>query len=85
VIIVVDSEFPPAERASPKLRERLARRKVPVLYMRSTGTTTIEWHKSNWEVRTMSGIRIDARHPTLPPEPPTPENSTEAEPASDQE
>ena len=85
VIIVVDSEFPPAERASPKLRERLARRKVPVLYTRSTGSATIEWRKGNWGVRTMSGIRIDSRHPTLTPEPPPPENSTEAEPAYDQE
>jgi competence protein ComEC len=86
VIIVADSEFPAGERASPKLRERLARRRVPVLYTRSTGSATIEWRKGNWEVRTMSGIRIDGRHPTLPPEPPpSPENSTEPEPASDQE
>ncbi len=85
VIIVADSEFPAAERASPKLRERLARRKVSVLYTRSTGTATIEWHKGEWAVRTMSGIRIDGRHPALPPEPPPTENSIEPEPASDQE
>ncbi len=83
VIIVADSEFPAVERASPKLRERLARRKVPVLYTRSSGTTTVEWRKGGWEVRTMSGIRIDGRHPTPPPEPPPPENSTEAEPGSE--
>jgi len=84
VIIVADSEFPAAERASPRLRERLARRKVSVIYTRSTGTATIEWRKNDWELRTMSGIRISSRNPTPLPEPPT-ENSTETEPATDQE
>jgi competence protein ComEC len=85
VIIVADSEFPAAERAGPKLRERLARRRAPVIYLRSNGTATVEWRKGEWEVRTMSGVRMDGRHPTLPPEPPPPEDSTEAEPGSDQE
>lgn len=85
VIIVADSEFPAIERASPKLRERLARRKVPVLYTRATGAATIEWRKGNWEVRTMSGLRIGSRTPILPPDPPPPENSTDAEPADDPE
>jgi len=79
----VDSEFPAAERASPKLHERLARRKVPVIYTRSTGAATIEWRKGDWELRTMSGIRMDGRNPTLPPEPPPPENPTEAEPGTE--
>ena len=85
VIIVADSEFPAAERANPKLRERLTRRKVPVIYTRSTGTATVEWRKGNWEVRTMSGIRMDGQNPVPLPELPPPENSTEAEPATDQE
>ena len=79
VIIVADSDFPAAERASPKLRERLARRKVPVLYTRATGSATVEWRQGNWEVWTMSGIRIDGRNPTLLPGPP-PEKPPEAEP-----
>jgi len=85
VIIVADSEFPATERASPALRARLARRKVPVLYTRATGAATIEWRKGNWEVRTMSGLRVGNRNPILPPDPPPPENSTEAEPADDPE
>jgi competence protein ComEC len=85
VIIVADSEFPATERASPKLRERLARRKVPVLYTRATGAATIEWRKGNWEVRTMSGLRVGNRNLILPPDPPPPENSTDAEPADDPE
>jgi beta-lactamase superfamily II metal-dependent hydrolase len=84
LIIVADSEFPAAERARPKLRERLARRQVPVIYTRSTGTATIEWRKNNWELRTMSGISISSRNPFPLPEPP-PEKSAEAEPETDQE
>jgi hypothetical protein len=81
---VVDSEFPAAERASPKLRERLARRKVPVIYTRQAGAATIEWRKDDWELRTMSGIRVSSRNPAPLPEPP-PEHPTEAEPDTDQE
>ena len=84
VIVVADSELPAAERAKPKLCERLARRKVPVVYTRQTGAATIEWRKDAWELRTMSGIRISSRNPTPLPEPP-PEKPTEAEPGTDLE
>ena len=84
LIIVADSEFPVAERASPKLHERLARRKLPVIYTRSTGAATIEWRKNAWELRTMSGIRISSRNPVPMPESP-PEPSTDAEPGTDQD
>jgi competence protein ComEC len=70
VIIVADSELPASERASPKLRERLAQRKVPVIYTRSAGAATLEWRKNQWELRTMSGIRIPSRNPAPLPEPP---------------
>jgi competence protein ComEC len=82
LIVVADSDFPAVERASPKLRERLARRNVPVIYTRSTGTATIEWRSSEWEVRTMSGLRISSRHPTLVPKPVT-EQQGEGPPAAD--
>jgi len=58
VIIVAESEFPASERASARLRERLARRNVPVIYMRSDGAATVELRGSRWEIRTMNGIRI---------------------------
>jgi competence protein ComEC len=74
VIVVADSEFPAVERASPKLRERLARRRVPVIYTRTAGAATIEWRKHDWELRTTSGIRISSRNPT-PLSEPVPENS----------
>jgi beta-lactamase superfamily II metal-dependent hydrolase len=58
LIIVADSEFPATERASPALRERLARRKVPVIYTRSDGAATIDFTGHSWELRTMTGVRI---------------------------
>jgi competence protein ComEC len=57
-IIVAESEFPASERASARLRERLARRNVPVIYTRSDGAATVEFRESRWEIRTMNGIRI---------------------------
>ncbi|HXP59906.1 MAG TPA: ComEC/Rec2 family competence protein [Dongiaceae bacterium] len=65
VIIVADSEFPASARASPRLRERLAQRGIPVLYMRSEGAVTLELNHGRWELRTMSGLRLNstARRP----------------------
>jgi competence protein ComEC len=70
VIIVADSDFPAAERASPKLHDRLSVRKVPVIYTRTAGAATIEWHGLEWELRTASGLHVSKRNPVLPPEPP---------------
>jgi competence protein ComEC len=84
LIIVADSEFPAAERASPRLHERLARRRVPVIYTRTAGAATIEWRKHDWEVRTMSGIRISSRNPT-PLSEPLPEKPSEAEPTTEEQ
>ena len=61
LIIVADSEYPVWERAGAKLRERLAQRKTPVIYTRSAGATTITFHKSKWEVRTISGVSLNSR------------------------
>ncbi|MGA2661775.1 MAG: ComEC/Rec2 family competence protein, partial [Verrucomicrobiota bacterium] len=66
VIIVADSEFPASARASPRLRERLGQRNVPVLYTRSDGAVTLELSRGRWELRTMSGVRLTSavRGPT---------------------
>lgn len=61
VIIVSDSAFPVANRASPNLRERLARRQVPVIYLRSAGTATIELGKDRWQIRTRSGTTLTSQ------------------------
>jgi beta-lactamase superfamily II metal-dependent hydrolase len=64
LIIVVDSDYPISERASSKFSERLARWKIPVIYTRSAGSTTIEWHSQQWKLQTIGGTRMDSR--TLP-------------------
>ena len=71
VIVVADSEFPATERASPRLRERLAQRGIPVIYTRSEGATTIEWRRSKWELRTQGGTRLtsEALAPRTMPQP----------------
>jgi competence protein ComEC len=58
LIIVTDSEFPARERAPAKLKERLTKRNVPVIYTRSAGAVTVEIRGHNWEVRSMSGALI---------------------------
>ena len=58
VIIVADSDFPAAARATPKLRQRLAQRNVPVLYTRSDGAATLEVSRGRWKITTMSGVRL---------------------------
>ena len=57
IIIVADAEFPASERANPKLRERLAKGKVPVIYTRDTGTAVLELRGSRWKIQTMSGAK----------------------------
>jgi competence protein ComEC len=84
LIIVADSDFPAAERAKPKLQERLARRRVPVIYTRKTGAATIEWRGHDWELRTMSGVRISSRNPT-PLSKVLPEQPSAGEPPADDE
>jgi competence protein ComEC len=50
-IIVADSEFPTARRASPALRERLEQRSLPIFYTRKTGAVTIIVKPDGWSVR----------------------------------
>ncbi len=84
LIIVADSKFPVAERASPRLHERLARRRIPVIYTRTAGAATIEWRKHDWEVRTISGIRFSSRQPLPLPEWP-PETPSQTEPTAEEQ
>ncbi len=69
LIVVVDSEFPPLERASLALHQRLALRKTPVVYTRADGATTIEWRDKGWELKTTEGTRITSDHLTELPDP----------------
>jgi competence protein ComEC len=65
-IVVTDAQYPASARANAKLRDRLARRNVPVLYTRSCGAVTIESRGSKWELRTMSGETIKGPLPPCP-------------------
>ena len=58
VIVVADSEFPAPRRASRELKERLATRKVPVIYTRTAGAVTILVRPNDWELRTMDGQKL---------------------------
>ena len=58
MIVVTDAEYPASQRASAKLRDRLARRKVPVLYTRSADAVTLRLRTQHWELATMKGARL---------------------------
>ena len=54
LIIVTDSEFPAIKRAGLELRERLARRGVPVIFTRDAGGVEIILTHNHWRARTRS-------------------------------
>jgi beta-lactamase superfamily II metal-dependent hydrolase len=58
VVVIADSEYPATRRANPRLRERLARAQVPVVFTRETGAVRIEFRRGLWELRSMSGQRL---------------------------
>jgi ComEC/Rec2-related protein len=74
VIIVADSDLPATARASERLKERLARRKVAVLHTRDTGAVTISLRPTACEIKTANHQRLRLRdlpemsQPTEPPE-----------------
>jgi beta-lactamase superfamily II metal-dependent hydrolase len=56
LVVIADSEFPATRRATPKLRERLARRPaVRVIYCRDAGSLTLAIRRGGWEVHDASG------------------------------
>lgn len=61
LIIVCDSEFPAAEKATPGLSHRLEHHGIPVLYTRLEGAVTLVLRGREWEVRSMNGFRGTSR------------------------
>jgi competence protein ComEC len=55
LIVIADSEFPAARRASRKLKDRLDQRGTPVLYTRESGAVKITADGAGWQVRAMDG------------------------------
>jgi competence protein ComEC len=54
VIIVADSEYPASERADRKLKERLEKKKIPVIYTRAAGAITLEFNRHGYAIRAMN-------------------------------
>jgi ComEC/Rec2-related protein len=59
MILITDADYPATERASPALRERLARRNAPVIYTRESGTVTIELRPGRWWLQSGNGVKIN--------------------------
>jgi competence protein ComEC len=60
VIIIVDSDFPVQRRATSKLRERLAKKNIPVIYTRDAGAVTITVKPNGWSLHTMDGQSLSS-------------------------
>lgn len=54
IIVVADAEFPAWERASARLRDRLAKRDAKVIYTSDTGAVTVSFSKSGRTIETMN-------------------------------
>ena len=52
IMVIADSEFPAARRASQSLKERLGRTQIPVLYTRTAGAVKIVTDKAGWRLET---------------------------------
>jgi competence protein ComEC len=59
VIVIADSELPANRRSNRELKERLAQRKIPVIYTRTAGAVSILARRNGWELRTMDGQRFE--------------------------
>ena len=63
LIIISDAEYPASARADRKLRERLARRGVPVLYTAQAGAIMLSFHRHGWDIHTMNRGAKDSKVP----------------------
>ncbi len=58
-IVIADSEFPANRSAPPKVRERLARRGVPVVYCHQLGAITLLFRRGHCEIQDANSERLD--------------------------
>ena len=61
VIVIADSDDPPARRASGKLKDRLAQRNVPVFYTGDMDAVTITLRPGRWTVKAMDGTEASGK------------------------
>ena len=66
LIVIADSEHPAQRKAGAKLRERLARRNVPVIYTSDSDAVTLSIRPGHWEARAMEGTRAAGSLTNLP-------------------
>ena len=66
-IVIADSEFPAARRASRVLKERLAQTGIPVIYTRNTGAVKIVMDRRGWNLQTIDGQHFDSAGETARP------------------
>ena len=60
VVIIADAEFPATRKAGDRLRERLARSGIPVIYTRAANAVTIEIRDGDWKLHAMDGTKYQA-------------------------
>ena len=60
VIVIADSEKPVNRRAGKALKQRLEQGGVPVIYTCEAGAVTIVTQPDGWNLRTMTGEKIDS-------------------------
>jgi competence protein ComEC len=58
VLVVASAEFPAQARAGRRLRDRLARLAIPVIYTGDVGAVTLTARRRAWELRSMNGERL---------------------------
>ena len=56
LIVITDTEFPATERASRKLRDRLAGQKSSVIYCRESGAITFIFDEHGYAIRTARSV-----------------------------
>jgi competence protein ComEC len=61
LVILSAGEFPAGERPGEALRQRLARRRIPVVYTLDSGSVTVSFRPDDCEVRAMDGRTFHLR------------------------
>ena len=67
VVVIADSDFPVARRASRALHERLDQTHISVIYTRSAGAAKIGTDRAGWKLQTMDGQNFSSVSLSAPP------------------
>lgn len=75
LIVIADSLRPATARAGLRLRTRLARQPVPVIYTAETGAVSLELRGGRWRAAALNGLRLHSPEPSPTPVPSRPRYS----------